>query len=278
MGRLEGKVAFVTGAARGQGRSHAVRFAQEGADVIAIDALTDVGSVGYPMATQADMDDTVRQVEAHDRRILASKVDVRDGAAVQKAVDEGVAELGRLDIVVANAGIASFAQAEDMSDQMWDDMIDINLSGVFRSVRPAIRHLKANDSGGAIVLTSSVGGLRGVQNIAHYCSAKFGLVGMMKVLAMELAPHMIRVNTVHPTNVDTAMIQNEFTYGVFFPDRDPATITRDDAAPAFQSTNLLPIPWVEPSDITEAILFLVSDSGRYVTGIQLPVDAGYATK
>jgi SDR family mycofactocin-dependent oxidoreductase len=278
MGRLEGKVAFITGAARGQGRSHAVRFAQEGADIIAVDALTDVGSVGYPLATQDDMDETVRQVEAADRRVLASKVDVRDSAAITQAVDDGVAQLGRLDVVVANAGIASFAPAEEMSDDMWHDMIDINLSGVFHSVRPTIRHLKANEDGGAIVLVSSVGGLRGVLNIVHYCAAKHGLVGMMKVLAMELAEHKIRVNTVHPTNVDTPMIQNEFTRAVFFPDRDPATITKEDAEPAFAQTNLLPVAWVEPEEISEAILFLVSDTGRHITGIQLPVDAGYATK
>ncbi|RBY83694.1 SDR family mycofactocin-dependent oxidoreductase [Geodermatophilus sp. TF02-6] len=278
MPRLEGKVAFITGAARGQGRSHAVRLAQEGADVIAVDGLTDVASVGYPMATQDDLDETVRQVEALDRRIVASKVDVRDGAGLARAVDDGVAQLGRLDVVLANAGIASFSPAEVMSDQVWDETIDINLSGVFKTVRPAIPHLKRNEDGGAIVLTSSVAGLRGVPNIAHYCAAKFGLVGMMKVLAMELAPHRIRVNTVHPTNVDTTMIQNESTYGVFFPDRDASTVTKEDAAPVFQETNLLPVPWVEPADISEAVLFLVADSGRYVTGAQIPVDAGYSTR
>jgi (+)-trans-carveol dehydrogenase len=278
MARLDGKVALITGAARGQGRSHAVRLAEEGADILAVDALTDVGSVGYPLATQEDMDETVRLVEGHDRRILACKVDVRDGAGMTQAVDAGVAELGRLDIVVANAGVASFAPAEDMSDAMWDDMIDVNLSGVFRTVRPAIPHLKATGDGGAIVLIGSVGGLKGVMNIVHYCAAKFGLVGMAKVLAQELGPHRIRVNVVHPTNVDTAMIHNRFTYGLFFPDRDPATVTKEDAATGFSATNLLPIPWVDPADISEAVLFLVADSGRYVTGIELPVDAGYATR
>jgi SDR family mycofactocin-dependent oxidoreductase len=276
--RLQGKVAFITGAARGQGRSHAVRLAQEGADIIAVDALTDVPSVGYPMATRDDLDETVRRVGKFDRRILARQVDVRDGDALTAALAEGVAELGRLDIVVANAGIASFAPAEEISDQMWDDMIAINLSGVFRTVRPAIPHLKRNEDGGAVVLIGSVGGLRGVVNIAHYCAAKFGLVGLMKVLAQELAPHRVRVNVVHPTNVDTPMIQNDSLYGLLFPDRDPATVTREEAEEVMRATNLLPVGWVDPSEISEAILFLVSDTGRHVTGIELPVDAGYSTK
>jgi len=276
--RLQGKVAFITGAARGQGRSHAVRLAQEGADIIAVDALTDVPSVGYPMATRDDLDETVRRVGRFDRRILARQVDVRDGDALTAVLAEGVAELGRLDIVVANAGIASFAPAEEISDQMWDDMIAINLSGVFRTVRPAIPHLKRNEDGGAVVLIGSVGGLRGVVNIAHYCAAKFGLVGLMKVLAQELAPHRVRVNVVHPTNVDTPMIQNDSLYGLLFPDRDPATVTREEAEEVMRATNLLPVAWVDPSEISEAILFLVSDTGRHVTGIELPVDAGYSTK
>ncbi|WP_409329688.1 mycofactocin-coupled SDR family oxidoreductase [Trujillonella humicola] len=278
MGRLDGKVAFITGAARGQGRSHAVRLAQEGADVIAVDALADVASVGYPMATAEDLAETVRLVEQADRRIVARRVDVRDGAGLARALDEGVAELGRLDVVVANAGVASFSPAEDMPDAMWDDMIDINLSGVFRTVRPAIRHLKANADGGSIVLIGSVGGLRGVMNIVHYSAAKFGLVGMTKVLAQELAPHRIRVNIVHPTNVSTSMIHNESLYRLFFPDRDPATVTPADTEPLMRATNLLPVGWVEPADISEAVLYLVSDSGRYVTGIELPVDAGYSTR
>jgi NAD(P)-dependent dehydrogenase (short-subunit alcohol dehydrogenase family) len=177
-------------------------LAEEGADIIAPDELTDVVSVGYRLATQDDMDETVRQVEQVGRRILARRTDVGDSAAMKQAVDDGVAELGRLDVVVADAGVASFAPAEAISDQRWDDMIAINLSGVFRTVRPGIPHLKANADGGAIVLIGSVGGLRGVMNIAHYCSAKFGLVGLMKVLAQELALNGIRVHVVHPTNVE----------------------------------------------------------------------------
>ncbi len=278
MGKLEGKVAFITGAARGQGRSHAVRLAQEGADIIAVDLMGPVETVGYPLATQQDMDETVRLVEALDRRIIASKADVRDSAALKAAVDDGVAQLGRLDIVLANAGIASFAPVDEMTDQMWDDMIDINLTGVFKTVRAAVPHLKADGRGGAIVLTSSTAGIKGLANLAHYVAAKHGVVGLVKTLANELAPYMIRVNSVHPTSVDTMMIHNEQTYAAFRPDKAPSDVTRDDVGEAFQSLNALPIQWVEPVDISNAILWLVSDDARYVTGVQLPIDAGSVIK
>jgi len=278
MGRLEGRVAFITGAARGQGRAHAIRFAEEGADVVAVDALADIGSIGYPMATREDLDETVRQVQARGRRIVAAQADVRDGPRLQKVLDDAVADLGRLDVVVANAGVASFAAAEDISDAMWDDMIDINLSGVFRTVRAAIPHLRRTGDGGAIVLIGSVGGLRGIANIAHYSAAKFGLVGLMKVLALELAPAGIRVNVVHPTNVDTTMIHNPALYGLLFPDRDPATVTREEARDVMSAMTALPVGWVDPADVTEAILYLVPDTGRYVTGIDLPVDAGHVLR
>ncbi|SDF85848.1 mycofactocin-coupled SDR family oxidoreductase [Klenkia brasiliensis] len=278
MGKLEGKVAFITGAARGQGRSHAVRLAQEGADIIAVDHLQDMASVGYPQATQADMDETVRQVEALDRRIIASKADVRDSAALQAAVDDGVAQLGRLDIVLANAGIASFAPVEDLTDEMWDEMIGVNLTGVFKTVRAAIPHIRAGGRGGAIVLTSSTAGIKGLGNLAHYVAAKHGVVGLMKTFANEFAPDMIRVNSVHPTSVNTDMIHNEFTYGLFRPDKPASEVTREEAGESFKTLNALPIEWVEPVDISNAILFLVSDDARYVTGVQLPVDAGSVQK
>jgi SDR family mycofactocin-dependent oxidoreductase len=274
MGTLEGKVAFITGAARGQGRSHALTLAREGADVIAVDLCADVGSVGYPMATPDDLAETVRQVEALDRRIIATQADVRDGAALKAAVDDGVAQLGRLDIVLANAGIASFAPVEELDDVMWDEMIGINLTGVFRTVRAAVPHLKANPGGGAIVLTSSTAGIMGLPNLAHYVAAKHGVVGLMKVLALELAPHMIRVNSVHPTSVSTTMIHNEATYGNFRPDLPAGEVRQEDVAELFQSLNALPVPWVESQDVSNAVLFLVSDAGRYVTGVQLPIDAG----
>lgn len=276
MGKLDGKVAFITGAARGQGRSHAVKLAQEGADIIAIDLCEQVGTVGFPLATEEDLAQTVKEVEALDRRIVATKADVRDTAALKKAVDDGVAELGRLDIVLANAGIASFAPVDELTDEMWDDMIDINLTGVFKTVRAALPHLKAGGRGGAIVLTSSTAGIKGLSNLAHYVAAKHGVVGLVKTFANEFAPYNIRVNSVHPTSVNTDMIHNEQTYKTFLPDNPNPQ--KDDAAEAFKTLNALPIEWVEPVDISNAIAFLVSDEGRYITGVQLPVDAGSVIK
>ena len=278
MGKLDGKVVFVTGAARGQGRSHAVRLAQEGADVIAVDRCADVPTVGYPMATEDDLAETVRQVEALDRRIVSRVADVRDTAALTQAVDEGVAELGRLDIVLANAGIASFAPVEDLTDEMWDEMIAINLTGVFKTVRAAVPHIRAHGQGGSIVLTSSTAGIKGLGNLAHYVAAKHGVVGLVKTFANEFAPDMIRVNSVHPTAVSTDMIHNRKTYGNFVPDKPEDEVTQDDVAPLFQGLNAMPVPWVEAGDISNAILWLVSDDARYVTGVQLPVDAGSVVK
>jgi (+)-trans-carveol dehydrogenase/(-)-trans-carveol dehydrogenase len=276
-GRVQGKVAFITGAARGQGRSHAIRLAQEGADIIAVDILEDVPGIPYAGATEADLAETVKQVEALDRRIVASKADVRNYAALQAAVDDGVAQLGRLDIVSANAGIGTSPHhAWEIDADTWQTMIDINLTGVFNTAKAAIPHLIAGGNGGAIILTSSAAGLQAYENIAHYVSAKHGVVGLMRTLALELAPYMIRVNSIHPTQVDTPMIQNEATYRLFRPDLEHPT--REDFAPASQSVNALPIPWVEPVDISNAVLFLASDEGRYITGVTLPVDAGTVIK
>ncbi|MEU3272497.1 mycofactocin-coupled SDR family oxidoreductase [Saccharomonospora sp. NPDC006951] len=276
MGRVSGKVAFITGAARGQGRSHAVRLAEEGADIIAVDVCESVPTVPYAGATEADLAETVAEVEKLDRRIVATKADVRDFAALKAAVDDGVAQLGRLDIVSANAGIASFGAAEDIEEQVWQDMIDINLTGVWHTCKAAIPHLKAGGRGGSIVLTSSAAGLQAYNGIAHYVSAKHGVVGLMRTLAVELAPHRIRVNSIHPTQVDTPMIQNESTWGLFMPEeKEP---TKEKFAAASQETNALPIPWVESADISNALLFLASDEARYITGVPLPVDAGTVVK
>ncbi|ASR34789.1 3-ketoacyl-ACP reductase [Prauserella marina] len=274
MGRLAGKVAFITGAARGQGRSHAVKLAEEGADIIAIDTTATVGSVPYPLATADDLAETVRQVEALDRRIVAADADVRDTSALAKVVEQGVAELGRLDIVLANAGISSPAPTLEMSDQTWQDMIDINLTGVWKSLKVSVPHIVSGGRGGSVVITSSLAAIYANENTAHYSAAKAGLVMLMKVMAKELAPHDIRVNTVHPTTVATDMILNEATYRLFRPDvENPGRAEFEEAA---RTLNRLPVAALEPEDITNAILYLVSDQGRYVTGTTHVVDAGGA--
>ncbi|MFD5812405.1 mycofactocin-coupled SDR family oxidoreductase [Rhodococcus aetherivorans] len=276
--KLAGKVALITGAARGQGRAHAVALAAAGADIIAVDLLEQVASVPYQMATQDDLDETVRQVEALDRRIIARKADVRDAAALASAVNDGVVQLGRLDIVLANAGIVSYAPIRELTAEMWRDMIDIDLTGVFNTVKAALPHLDAHGQGGSIVITSSTAGTKGTPNLAHYASAKHGVVGLMKTLANELAPNRIRVNTVHPTSVDNDMANNVATYGLMVPGKSPSEVTRDDALPVFQSINALPVPLIESQDVSNAILFLVSDDARYVTGVQFPIDAGATNK
>jgi len=272
-GRVEGKVAFITGAARGQGRSHAVRLAQEGADVIAVDVCAQLDSVTIPLATPEDLAETAALVEKEGRRVITTQVDVRDYDALKAAVDDGVAKLGRLDIVLANAGIGSSGDpVHQMPEHIWQETIDVNLTGVWHTAKAAIPHLIDGGRGGSIVLTSSVGGLKAHPNIAHYVSAKHAVVGLMRTLAIELGQHHIRVNSVHPTQVSTPLLLNDWTYKMFRPDLENPT--QDDFAPLSQMAHVLPIPWVEAVDVSNAILFLVSDEGRYVTGATLPVDAG----
>jgi (+)-trans-carveol dehydrogenase/(-)-trans-carveol dehydrogenase len=272
-GRVEGKVAFITGAARGQGRSHAVRLAEEGADIIAIDICEPIRDTPHSGATEADLTETVKLVEALDRRIIATKADVRDLSAVQAAVDAGVAELGRLDIVAANAGIsASPYETAALPEESWQDMIEVNLTGTWHTAKAAVQHLIAGGRGGAIVITSSTAGIKGFANVGHYVAAKHGLVGLMRTLALELAPRSIRVNSLHPTQVNTEMIMNEVTYRLFRPELEHPT--REDFAEVSERMQALPIPWVEPIDVSNALLFLVSDEARYITGVALPVDAG----
>jgi (+)-trans-carveol dehydrogenase len=275
-GRVRGKVAFITGAARGQGRSHAVRLAEEGADIIAVDVPGAVPSLSaYPVATAEDLAETVRQVEALDRRVVAHEADVRDAAALKAALDDGVAQLGGLDIVVANAGIYQPVPTLEMNDTAWQETIAINLTGVWHTVQAALPHLIAG-GGGSVILTSSVLGLRGAANSIHYSAAKHGVVGIMRSVAGEFAGQRIRVNSVHPTLVNTVMVQNEQTWSMFDPENPHPT--RESAAPIFQTVNALPVPWVEPVDISNAVLFLASDEARYITGVTLPVDAGALLK
>jgi SDR family mycofactocin-dependent oxidoreductase len=271
MGRVEGKVALITGAARGQGRAHALRLAEEGADIIAVDSCTSYGTVPYAGASEADLAETAKQVEDRDRRILTRVADVRDQAGLDAAVADGLSEFGRLDIVSANAGIASFAPAWEITEEVWQEMIDINLTGVWKTTKAAIPAMIEQGSGGSIILTSSTAGLVAFGNLAHYTSAKHGVVGLMRVLAVELAPHRIRVNSIHPTTVDTPMVQNSAMYELFTGD---ASATRDDAATGMKALNALPVPWVEAVDISNALLYLASDEARYVTGTTQVIDAG----
>lgn len=276
-GRVQGKVAFITGAARGQGRSHAVRLAQEGADIIAIDVCEPVGDMPYEFPTEADLAETARQVEALDRRIVTHKADIRDFDALKSAVDDGVAQLGRLDIVSANAGIGSSPfKTWELPGDVWRDMLDVNLTGQWHTVKAAVPHMIDAGNGGSIVLTSSMAAIRTYANIAHYSAAKHGVVGIMRVLAVELGEYGIRVNSLHPTQVDTPMIMNDAAMKLFRPDLENPTV--DDFAVASQSMHTLPIPWVESVDISNALLFLASDEGRYVTGLEFPVSAGSAVK
>ncbi|MGY1590702.1 mycofactocin-coupled SDR family oxidoreductase [Geodermatophilus sp. SYSU D00708] len=273
MGKLDGKVAFITGAARGQGRSHAVRLAQEGADVIAVDLCRQIDTVPYPMATPEDLDRTVAEVEALDRRIVARQADVRSLAAMEDAVRAGVAELGRLDIVLANAGIAPMGD-EDEAARAWQDVIDVNLTGVWNTLRATAPVLVEQGQGGAIVLTSSTAGLKGIGGDAGgaqgYAAAKHGVVGLMRVFANTLGPHGIRVNSVHPTGVKTPMIINDFMQRWLS--------ERPTPAQAAGLSNLLPVDAIEPVDVSNAIVWLVSDDARYVTGVTLPVDAGFTVR
>lgn len=276
MGRVSGKVAFITGAARGQGRSHAIRLAQEGADIIAFDFCHDLSTASYPMASAQDLKATVTAIEDLNRRVVAEQVDVRDLNGMNAALSRAVADLGRVDIVVANAGIVSYGAAHTLSEDSWQQMIDVNLTGVWKTCRVAIPHLLNGGAGGSIVLTSSVAGVKGVSNAVHYAAAKHGVVGIMRTLANELAPHMIRVNTVHPTAVSTDMIHNDATYRAFRPDLPSPG--RDDAEAGFTALNALPVPWVDPVDVSNAVLFLASDEARYITGSTLLIDAGQVAK
>jgi SDR family mycofactocin-dependent oxidoreductase len=269
MGALDGKTAFVTGAARGQGRAHAVKLASEGADVIAVDLCDQIASVPYPMATADDLAATVKLVEDTGARIVAREADVRDRDSLDTAMRAGVDEFGHLDIVVANAGIAPMAAGDDG----WHDVIDVNLTGVYHTVEVARPILVEQGAGGAIVLTSSAAGLVGIGGLdpggIGYTAAKHGVVGLMRLYANILAPHSIRVNSIHPSAVRTPMIDNQFI-------RD--WVERQIGEIEMDMGNALPVQFAEPQDIANAVAWLVSDAARYVTGVALPVDAGFVNK
>jgi SDR family mycofactocin-dependent oxidoreductase len=270
MGKLDGKVAFISGGARGQGRSHAVRLAEEGADIVTFDLCAQIESVTYDMATPADLARTVEEVEATGRRIVARVADARDVEAVRAVFEEGVAQLGPVDIVLANAGIAP--GGANPPDEAWYDILDVNISGVWNTVRVAIDPMVERGAGGSIVLTSSTGGMIGIPTnhtgVLAYVAAKNAVIGMMRSWANFLAPHSIRVNAVAPTTVDTPMIANNKV----------SMTVAEDAQLSAAWTNALPAGVIESSDVTNAIAWLVSDEARYITGTVVPVDAGLVNK
>jgi (+)-trans-carveol dehydrogenase len=276
MGLVDGKVALVTGAGRGQGRSHAVRLAAEGADVIAVDICADsLETLSYSLASEDDLDTTVAEVEAAGRRAVKVVGDVRSLPEMEAAVETGLTELGKIDIVCANAGIGTWAVVWEMTAQQWSEMVDINLTGVFNTVRAALPSMVQRGEGGSLVLTSSTAGLRAYPNTAHYTAAKHGVVGLMKVLAQECGPHRIRVNAVCPTTVRTPLVINDATFALFAPDKESPG--EDDVRGAFEGLNILPgVAWIEPSDVSDAVLFLCSDAAQHITGVAL--DAGNTVK
>ncbi|AGB22855.1 oxidoreductase, SDR family [Mycobacterium sp. JS623] len=271
MSSLAGKVAFITGAARGQGRAEALRLASDGANIIAVDICDQIASVPYPMATADDLAATVKLVEDTGARIVAREADVRDQASLTSAVQDGLDELGRLDIVVANAGIAPM----ESGAEGWRDVIDVNLTGVHNTVEATMPRLVEQREGGSIVLISSAAGLVGIgggdPGSLGYTAAKHGVVGLMRAYANHLAPHSIRVNSIHPSGVLTPMIDNDHTRQWL-----SNMLAQSERPP--DMGNAMPVQVLDPEDIAAAVAWLVSDEARYVTGVTLPVDAGYANK
>lgn len=272
--RFTGRVVMVTGAARGQGRSHALRFAAEGADLVLCDLPdgTGVGSVPYALGTEAGLAETARLVREAGRRAVALPADVRDSGQLAALVDAALSDFGRIDVLSANAGIASISTLAEMSDETWGDMIDVNLGGVFKSMRAVVGPM-AEQGYGRIVATSSVVARQGSPNIGHYVAAKWGVIGLVKSLALEVAERGITVNAVCPTSVDTEMIQNEPFHRLFLPEADE--IRHEDVVEAYRALNPIPEPWLQPGDVSDAVLFLASDEARFITGDALPVALGW---
>jgi (+)-trans-carveol dehydrogenase len=275
MGMLDDKVALVTGAARGQGRSHALRLAQEGADIIAVDICADIATVPYALASPSDLADTAEAVKATGRRVVTYEADVRAEAVLGHAVSSGVEALGRLDVVVANAGVLSLGDVTTLDGVEWRDVIDVNLTGVWNTLKASLPHLR-DSGGGSVVNISSVNGTKAYAGIAHYVAAKHGVIGLTKAAALELAGEAIRVNAVLPTNVDTPMIHNDALYRRLRPElRAPSA---EDIIEPMLGMQEMPVPWLSSADVSEAVLFLASPASRHVTGISLPVDLGASLK
>jgi SDR family mycofactocin-dependent oxidoreductase len=296
MGRVDGKVALISGAGHGQARSHALLLAQEGADIVIFDACEEINpNVGYPMATSADLDETARLVEKAGRRVVARKADVRDIEAVRRVVSDGIREFGHIDIVCASAGIISYHPLIDIPEQDWDDIVDVNLKGVWNTVRAALPPILESGNGGSVIITSSSSGIRPIFETAHYSAAKAGTVGLMKSVAVEYARYGIRCNTIHPCGVgpddhwgnvaDSYMGTRDTVIKQKFQDAQArgdqiymlgATTMLPD--PSSTKDNFVPARTVEPIDVSNVVLFLASDESRYITGAQINVDAGQLSK
>jgi SDR family mycofactocin-dependent oxidoreductase len=273
MGRVEGQVALITGAARGQGRAHALRLAQEGADIIAVDALTDFATMGYEMATEEDLAETARLVKETGRDIIAERVDVRDRPGLQAVVDRGLEQFGKIDILVANAGISPPGTVLwEVSEAEWDDVMNVNLKGVWNTTSVVIPSMIERGEGGKIVITASAAGLMASPHIGDYSASKHGVVGLGRTLAKELAKYRIRVNMLAPAAVGTPMMLNATLAKLFCPDIENPTI--EDLRERSARTNPMGVAWLDAVDIANAALWLVSDEARYVTGIVVPLDAG----
>jgi (+)-trans-carveol dehydrogenase len=277
MSKLEGKVAFITGAARGQGRSHAVRLAEDGADIVAVDACADAETVPYPLGTADELAETATLVEKAGRRCATATADIRSLEQLGAAVDLAKETFGQIDILVSNAGIwSSSTDSWSLDEETWQTMIDINLTGQWKTAKAVIPTMIEQGTGGAITITSSSIGLKATTGNVHYTSAKHGVIGLVRTLAHELAPHDIRVNAICPTTVNTPMITNDSLYGLFRPDLESPSLP--DIEPGLADLNLLDVSMMEPADVSAAISWLVSDDARYVTGIALPIDAGSTAK
>jgi len=265
---VSGKVAFITGAARGQGRSHALTLAEEGADIIAVDVCRDYETTAYPMATEEELAETGRLVEKLGRTVVTAVADVRDATRLREVLADAVSTLGRLDIVCANAGMCTLQTWDEVTPEIWRETLDTNLVGVWNTLTAAVPHLIAS-GGGSMIATSSTAGIKGLPFLSPYVASKHGVVGIVKSLANELAKHHIRVNTVHPTGVPTTMLEGMGGLDALI-NQDP------ELGPLF--LNAYPVETVEPMDISKAVLYLASEEARYVTGTQLSVDAGLVVR
>ena len=276
MSQLDGKVAFITGLARGQGRSHALTLAKEGADIIGLDLCGEIESTTYPGTTRADLEETERLIKELGRRAVLSQADVRVYGEVESAFKRGIEQLGRVDIIIPNAGICAGGKTWELTTDAWRETIDINLTGAWHAVKAAVPTLISQGQGGSVVFIGSTEALKGAENMSCYAASKHGITGLMTSLSRELGQYNIRVNSVNPTCVDTNMIQNPYVWGLFQPDNPNPT--RASVEDSFTRTHILPVPWMEPVDVSRAILYLVGESGRYITASTLTIDAGFIVK